>query len=99
MFGHFYQQPRAGKVYNVGGWEVSASLLGLTRHCRDIMGRAVPIQPEPTTSPVDVRIYLTDHQRATRAFDWQPRRTVAQIVADIAAWVRGNEEVLRPLLT
>jgi CDP-paratose 2-epimerase len=89
-----------GEIYNVGGGrEVSVSLLELTHHCRDAMGRAVPIQPQPTTSPVDIRLYLTDHRRATRAFDWQPRRTVAHIVADIASWVRANEEVLRPLLT
>jgi CDP-paratose 2-epimerase len=89
-----------GEVYNVGGGRaISASLLELTRHCRDVIGRTVPIRPEPATSPVDIRIYLTDHRRATRAFDWRPRRPVAAIVEDIARWVRANEEALRPLLT
>jgi CDP-paratose 2-epimerase len=89
-----------GEVYNVGGGQaMSASLLELTRCCREVIGRTVPIRPEPATSPVDIRIYLTDHRRATRAFDWQPRRMLAGIVEDIARWVRANEEALRPLLT
>ncbi len=89
-----------GRVYNVGGGlQVSASLRELTDVCREVTGCQVPISPEPATSPVDLRIYLTDSRRAARQFGWAPRQTVTTIVEDISSWVRLHEEQLRPLLT
>lgn len=89
-----------GQVYNVGGGrDVSASLLELTQHCQEILGRSVPVCTEETTSPVDIRIYLTDHRRATREFDWRPRKTVPMILADIGRWLRVHQDALRPLFT
>ena len=29
---------------------------------------------------------------------WEPLRTVTEIVADVATWIRDNEEMLRPAL-
>jgi CDP-paratose 2-epimerase len=87
-----------GRVYNVGGGrEVSASLAELTALCRPMTGREVPVGSDPATSPVDIRIYLTDHRRVSRDFGWAPRHGVAQIVEDILSWVRGNESELRPI--
>ena len=60
-----------GRPYNVGGGqEVSVSLCELTDLCRKITQRVVPIQSQPMTSPVDVRIYLTDCRRAAQDFQW-----------------------------
>jgi CDP-paratose 2-epimerase len=88
-----------GRIINVGGGvPVSVSLRELTDLCRDATGRTVPIAPEPATSSVDIRLYLTDARQAHRQFQWQPRRTVPTIVHDIATWLRAHEEPLRPLL-
>jgi CDP-paratose 2-epimerase len=88
-----------GRVYNVGGGvAVSASLAELTEACREATGRSVPIASERATSPVDLRIYLTDARRVQADFAWQPRRSVKAIVDDIFTWVRANEEPLRAIL-
>lgn len=88
-----------GRVYNVGGGrEISASLAELTELCRRITGRCVPIASEPATSPVDLRIYLTDSRRVMAEFSWRPRRSVDTIVEDIHTWIRDNEASLRPIL-
>ncbi|MBS0260850.1 MAG: NAD-dependent epimerase/dehydratase family protein [Planctomycetes bacterium] len=88
-----------GRAYNVGGGpEISVSLRELTRLCQDATGQQIQIASDSSTSPVDVRIYLTDSSRVQRDFHWQPRRTPADIVADIASWIREHEAVVRPIL-
>jgi CDP-paratose 2-epimerase len=88
-----------GRIYNVGGGpEVSLSLRELTDLCRDATGRSISIAGDPATSPVDVRIYLSDNSRAAADFTWRPVRQPAAIVADIAHWVRENEALVRPIL-
>jgi CDP-paratose 2-epimerase len=88
-----------GRVVNVGGGvSVSVSLRELTDLCREATGRTVPIAAEAATSPVDIRLYLTDARQAQSQFHWRPRRTVPTIVNDIAVWLRGHEATLRPLL-
>lgn len=88
-----------GAVYNVGGGlGLSASLLELTGKCRDLTGNTIPIDAQPETSPVDIRIYLTDAQRVQRAFGWQPKRGIDEILADIHTWIRQNEDLVLPIL-
>ena len=87
-----------GRPYNVGGGRaISASLAELTALCREATGRSVPVEGDPTTSPVDLRIYLTDYGRASRDFSWTPRRTVRAIVEDMAAWIGEHEASLRSI--
>lgn len=87
-----------GQVYNVGGGApVSASLAELTALCRDITGNRVEITGHSETSPVDLRLYLTDARRVREAFDWEPRFGVRAILEDIHAWIRADEDALRPL--
>jgi CDP-paratose 2-epimerase len=88
-----------GRVYNVGGGcAVSASLLELTALCQEITGKTVAIGSRPETSPVDLRIYVTDHRRVTADFDWRPRRTVRDILCDIHSWLQANRNDLRDIL-
>jgi CDP-paratose 2-epimerase len=88
-----------GRVYNVGGGsEISASLAELTELCRQTTGRTIPIGSEPATSPVDLRIYLTDSRHAATEFSWRPWRRVETIVEDVHTWIRNNEAALRPIL-
>jgi CDP-paratose 2-epimerase len=64
-----------GSVYNVGGGaRVSLSLLELTVLCESVTGYRIPITAVPATSPVDLRIYLTDARKAQRDFGWRPAR-------------------------
>jgi CDP-paratose 2-epimerase len=88
-----------GRVYNVGGGRaVCASLLELTPMCREITGKTVAVHNRPETSPVDLRIYVTDHRRVTADFDWRPRRTVRDILSDIHVWLQSNRDGLRDIL-
>jgi CDP-paratose 2-epimerase len=88
-----------GRVYNVGGGvDVSVSLLELTGLCQTATGRQLQITGDAATSPVDMRIYITDSSRVMADFSWQPRRRPAEIVADIASWIRENENLVRPIL-
>ena len=89
-----------GRVYNVGGGsQVSSSLQELTQLCREITGRRVPVEPEPATSPVDIRVYFTNSGRAGREFSWAPQKNVGAIVGDICSWVRAHEDQLKPILS
>jgi CDP-paratose 2-epimerase len=96
-----FTQPAAwdGRVYNVGGGShVSASLLELTELCRHITGKTVAVRSRPETSPVDLRIYITDHRQASADFDWAPQRGVAVILSDIHCWLQANRDDLRDIL-
>ena len=88
-----------GAVYNIGGgMGASASLLELTGVCRSITGRRVPITPVPETSPVDVRVYVSDARKAQRDFGWQAERGVEQISEDIYKWIDRHCDLLQPIL-
>jgi CDP-paratose 2-epimerase len=88
-----------GRIYNVGGGvEVSASLLELTGVCQDVTGQRIALSSVPATSPVDVRIYVTDNSRAQRDFTWKPLKSLRVIVEDIHNWIKEHEVQLRPLL-
>jgi CDP-paratose 2-epimerase len=84
-----------GRIYNVGGGSVSVSLQELTGLCREITGKQVPITPVPETHSVDLRIYQTDHAKATSDFDWRPRRDARKIVADIHEWLVERRDEMK----
>jgi CDP-paratose 2-epimerase len=87
-----------GQVYNVGGGnEVSTSLCELTEICRRATGKTIPIANVPETSPVDLRIYITDARRVRNHYGWKPTRDVPRIVEDIRTWIAANEAQLRPM--
>lgn len=89
-----------GRVYNVGGGhEVSASLRELTSICQEITGNRITITGQAATSPLDVRIYLSDNSRVERDFNWLPVKSVHSIVEDIYSWLREHEAQLRPIFT
>jgi CDP-paratose 2-epimerase len=90
----------SGRVYNAGGGRaMSVSLAELTDICREVTGREVPMSSEARTSPVDIPVYLTDHARATAELGWRPTWTPAAMMEEIVAWVRANEDLLRPVFT
>jgi len=88
-----------GQVYNAGGGnKVSTSLHELTEICRDVTGRRVDIGSVPETSPMDVRIFITDSRKVREAYHWEPSRSVRDIVTDIRAWIESDRERLSAIL-
>ncbi|MCX5758840.1 MAG: NAD-dependent epimerase/dehydratase family protein, partial [Candidatus Hydrogenedentes bacterium] len=88
-----------GRTFNVGGgMDVSASLCEMTALCRQISGKTIPIGHDPDNRPADIRIYVTDNSRVSKATGWAPTRNVARIFEDIHTWIIENEEALRPVL-
>jgi CDP-paratose 2-epimerase len=84
-----------GQVFNAGGGRAGCvSLREYTALCQEATGRKVAIAEDPATNPVDIPWYITDHARITAALGWRPRRGPAEIVRDIAAWVREHEAAL-----
>jgi CDP-paratose 2-epimerase len=84
-----------GRLVNVGGGrEISLSLAEATALCRELTGRTVPVGAAGSDRPGDVRIYLTDASRLYGLTDWRPRRSAAQVLEDIARWVRDNETLV-----
>jgi CDP-paratose 2-epimerase len=87
-----------GNCYNVGGGRaISASLLEMTSLCREIVGREVRVSRTGDTHPCDIPLYLSDWARVRECFGWEPQRNVRTIVTETAAWIRANEEALRPI--
>ena len=88
-----------GRVYNVGGGlENSVSLAELTELCRAETGSAPPIDAQPGSSSVDVRIFVTDSSRAESEFRWRPERSPGDIVAEVAAWAAAHRSALEAVL-
>jgi CDP-paratose 2-epimerase len=88
-----------GRLYNIGGGaEVSVSLQELTDLCVAATGQRVAIGSVPETNSVDVRIYLSDFRKATTELGWRPRRSAAQVVADIHQWIDAHRQQLEGIL-
>jgi CDP-paratose 2-epimerase len=89
----------SGRTFNVGGGRNgSVSLHEFTRLCQEIVGQSVNITEDPTTSPVDIPWYVTDHAQVTTLLDWKPLRPPKQIVSEITEWIRANEISLARIL-
>lgn len=89
----------SSRTFNVGGGRGgSVSLQEFTSLCQQVVGRDVPIAEDPTTSPVDIPWYVSDHAKVTALLGWAPQRGPRKIVEDIAAWVRANEADLSGLI-
>ncbi len=85
-------------IFNVGGGRAgSTSLRELTEVCRTVTGREISIKEVSATAPYDVPVYWTDNSRVSAAYDWKPRRSIENIVSEIALWIRANEKALKPL--
>jgi CDP-paratose 2-epimerase len=89
---------RSGEVYNVGGGRaVSASLAEMTLLCQKVLGRKVPIEKRIESHTVDIPLFLSDCRKVSEHFDWQPQKTVENIVEETAQWFKTNDSILKPL--
>lgn len=90
----------SGQTFNAGGGHAgSVSLAEFTGLCKEVTGRDVSISEDPATNPVDVPWYITDNYQVTKALGWRPSRDPRRIVADIAAWIEANRQVLKGVIT
>lgn len=88
-----------GEIYNVGGGlERTISLLELTNLCQKYTGNNIPIKSVNEDRPGDIRIYITDNSKITEKTGWKPEISVEQIIEEISNWIKGNSELLRPIL-
>jgi CDP-paratose 2-epimerase len=88
-----------GRVYNVGGGNAaSTSLRELTALCEEVTGNKIAIAAVPETSPMDVRIYVSDARRVMREYGWKPQRSLRDIVADVHRWIGSDRARLEPIL-
>lgn len=88
----------SGQTFNVGGGqESSLSLLETTRLCQEITGRTIPIEQVDENRPADLKLYITDNQRVTRATGWLPRHTPHATLTSIHDWIRESEPLVRHL--
>jgi CDP-paratose 2-epimerase len=82
-----------GRTMNVGGGRAcSLSLCETTEICRQLTGKEVPIEPVEETRAGDVPVYISDCARLFGLDEWRPQRSAKQVLADIHAWIAGDEE-------
>jgi CDP-paratose 2-epimerase len=87
-----------GQVYNVGGGnKMSVSLVELTALCEDVTGQRLELGRVAETSPMDVRIYVSDTRKVREAYNWRPARPVRDIVGDVYSWIVSNRDRLAPI--
>jgi CDP-paratose 2-epimerase len=85
-------RPYQGRTLNVGGGcQNAVSLVELTELCRSVTGKETAMGSEPETRYADVPLFITDHSRITDICGWRPQRPVAQVVADIYAWIQERD--------
>ncbi|HUB35880.1 MAG TPA: NAD-dependent epimerase/dehydratase family protein [Solirubrobacteraceae bacterium] len=89
----------AGVTVNVGGGrQCSLSLLETTELCQEITGNTLEVGSVTEDRPGDVPIYISDCARLHGLTDWRPRRTPAEILTDVHAWIAEHESALASAL-
>jgi CDP-paratose 2-epimerase len=89
----------SGETFNAGGGNVcSFSLKELTLLCQEITGNKIEITSVKETRNADIRIYITDNAKVTKACGWKPRTEPKKLVADIYQWLKTNEIQLHSIL-
>jgi CDP-paratose 2-epimerase len=92
--------PRHSGTTNVvgGGRSNSASLAELTAICRRRSGHSIPFDSLPETNVADIPYYVSDNAAVTAATGWRPRRSLADVVEDVFAWLECERPLLEPIL-
>jgi CDP-paratose 2-epimerase len=89
---HFYQKPRAGEVYNMGGSRHShCSMLEAITLCEEITGKKLQWKYEQTPRIGDHIWYVSDVRKFQKHFPrWQYSYTLRQTVEEIALSVEKH---------
>ena len=84
-FYHFYQHPRVGEVYNIGGSRYSnCSMLEAIQHCEDIAGKKLNWSYSESNRIGDHIWWISDVRKFANHYpDWQLTYTVPDILQEI----------------
>ena len=84
-FYHFYQNPRIGEVYNIGGSRYSnCSMLEAIQHCEDIAGKKLNWSYSESNRIGDHIWWISDVRKFANHYpDWQLTYTVPDILQEI----------------
>ncbi len=89
-----------GHTFNVGGGlSNSTSLRGFTELAARTTGQRIPIGADGTDRPGDLKLYVTDNTRVTKATGWTPLRSLENVFRDSYKWLLEHEGMLKPILT
>jgi CDP-paratose 2-epimerase len=88
-----------GKVYNIGGGPMlQLSLLDLLEMLNKKLNKRI-IPSFAGWRPGDQRIYVSGIRKAREDFNWSPQISVEEGVERLLQWVRGNEGMIRSVLS
>ncbi len=87
------------ETYNVGGGlGCSVSLKELTALCEKHTTNKINISKVSETRVADLRLYITDNSKVSKATGWKPEITPDEIIKEIVEWIREEESILKPIL-
>ncbi|MBF0098921.1 MAG: NAD-dependent epimerase/dehydratase family protein [Magnetococcales bacterium] len=92
-FWHFFQAPRSGEVYNMGGARVSnCSVLEAIALCEEISGRRLDYTVVPGNRIGDHQWWISDVQKfATHYPKWRLTLSIHDIIEEIISGLRQQE--------
>ena len=76
-------------IHASGGANNAMSLAQLTAWCDERFGAHAP-EPSLPPRPFDIPWLVMDHARATETLGWRPKRTLPEILSEIATHVEAN---------
>ncbi len=95
IFYHFYQNPKAGKVYNLGGGRYSnTSILEATEKVEQITGRKAKIKYNPKNRIGDHIWYISDMSKFKNDYpDWDYTYDCDQILEELCAFTLAHQSL------
>lgn len=83
------EKGKSGEVYNLGGGNGTANLV-ITKQLLKLTGRDESFIQYVQDRPGHDRVYLINHEKATRELGWNPLVSFEQGLADTVNWYREN---------
>ena len=82
-------------LFTVGGSKKnSISLNELTKICEKISGNKLNISKIKKTSIYDIPYFVTDNSKATKTYNWKPKRNIFKTVLDTYNWLKEDKSKL-----
>ena len=83
------EKGHSGQVYNLGGGNGTPNI-EITRQLLKLTGRDESFIEHVQDRPGHDRVYLINHEKATRELGWNPLKSFEQGLADTVQWYRDN---------
>jgi len=82
-FDYFIKDPRPGEVYNMGGRELSASMLEAIETLETLSGKKLNWVYNSTSRTGDHRWYISDTDKFKTHYNWKPLRSLTSIYQEL----------------